>query len=194
MAPVLASISQASTLSQGLSPKKSAVHILPSLGTANVPTVPTSKAQQPPQPVQRRRSGPQPIDYRVSIVCGVGAAPKHRILAHTPPTRAQIRLVALRHVVSNMSTFYPAANGPPTVLQAVVTRVVFSVAGREEAYELADYQGEDLSSLCESMAAAAAVTAGENNLQGGVAHTAWPLFEVTFPHALAAPPAVVVEN
>lgn len=153
-----------------------------------------SRRITPGEPRQKEQT-PLAIDYRLSIrVAGAPCGKEHRIVARTPPTRLHITIAASRYVSANAGTFFHDLDagqrgpvelaqltaGPPPLLYPpslmVLTRAVFMVAGREESYDLAAYEENDLSGLCDSMVE----PAGEGSAGAGAGATAWPLFEVFF--------------
>lgn len=135
------------------------------------PTSTTSSS--PPAPSAK-------IDYRLVIKTphspsGGSASPQqeHRIIARTVPTRAAMRLVALRYVMQNAEAFRPAGLNAvnPARLRFMVTRAVLG-GGDDESYDLQSYPEDDFSRLCEEGAAK----------KGGA--SGWPLFEIELTNSM----------
>lgn len=169
--------------SAGPSPPPSSASTTPTVIPA--PNTPPEHAARPPSP-------PKKIDYRLIIRTSqvspwggpaassqAAASVSYRILAHGPPTRCEMRALALKYVRADPEAFrraglhvsaQPSPADPP--VRAVVTRAMFAAGphGAEESYDLAAYGEDDFGRLCESMAAAGAAR------EGG--HRATPLFEV----------------
>lgn len=143
--------------------------------------------------IQQQPTPAATISYRLRIFDG-SSGRVHWTLARTPPTRADIGMAATEYMAAKSAVIPVAAQKPGP--RVVLMRAVFVVGGREESYDLAAYAGEDLSGLCESMAAAAAAAApGGGGRQSGTGlASGWPLFEFVIPRAPAAPSDVLVED
>lgn len=181
MHPVLPPVLPLSNHNQPLAPSSASSTSKAYSSASSTPTL-TLDPNTPP--------GANKADYRLVIRTEAGGGlrgpAEHRVLMRTAPTRANMHRAAVRHVLTNPRLFpregpKPGGDAGQCRVRAVVTRAVFAAAGgREESYDLAAYDGDDFSKLCEGVAAFAegAQGSGEERGGGAVGIGAWPLFEV----------------